>query len=81
MPGVLFGDRSHRRPLLGAYPNSRLTEGKHVFGINHIICMNGLIEPLLPGGGGDLPKSKFPDACQGPTLGSSLSKVTVGPFC
>ena len=63
-----------RRPLHGTCPNSRLSEGKRVLSINHIVFINSLgteswSYQLRVG---TFLKSTFPDTSQGPILQANL---------
>ena len=42
MPRSFTGGWSHGHPLPSTHQNSRLPEGKRVFGISHIVCTNSL---------------------------------------
>lgn len=41
-PKFLMGSWSYRYPLPNTYQNSRLSEEKEMFDINHIVYINGL---------------------------------------
>lgn len=53
----------------GIYSNSRLQEGRQMFGINQLLLKQfGHSESLLSVNGRNLPEIKFPDDSQGPAL-------------
>ena len=63
--------------LPSMFQNSRLPKGKQTFSINYIVCTNSLgttSHCFQLGNGGTLPKTKFPDSSQWPTLQASQSK-------
>ena len=72
-----------KHPLPGMYHNSRLSEQKQVFSINHIVRTNIFRhnEPLLSVRVvGTFEKLNFSDASSGPILQAGLSKdSSLGP--
>lgn len=64
VPRVFTGTLSHRYLLPGKHPNPRVSEGKQVFHINHVVCFKSLgtarySYQFMPG---ILLKFKLPDA-------------------
>ena len=74
VPRVFTGGRSRSHCLSGKCPNSRLSKGKQVFNLTHIICSRSLgtvrcSNPLMLG---TLLKFKLPAASQVPVLEAGL---------
>ena len=76
VPKMSMGGWSCRHSLPSVYPNSRPTEGKQVFSINHNVHTNGLgtVSHSCQGMVKTLLRSKFQDASQGPTFQVGLLK-------
>ena len=70
VPKMSMGDWSCRHSMSSVYQNSRLTEGKQVFSINHNVHTNSLgrVSHSCQGMVRTLLRSKFQDASQGPTF-------------
>lgn len=66
VPKVFIAGWSCRPHVSSTYQNSRITEGKQVFSVNHIICTEGVGTGSYPEGMVGL--HTFPDARQGLTL-------------
>lgn len=74
LPRTSLGNGSHKHPLL-MDQNSRLPEGKQVFGIKHIVWFRYSESLLISSGNcGNHPKSDFPGASQGLALQIGFSK-------
>lgn len=64
-PGGLFGVWPHRHPVPGTHQNSRLSEGRQEFSVNHLCANNlGTVSLLISSGDGGNPPKIHVSRCQ-----------------